>query len=120
MEEKLQIEKYKKGQTITAGIYINFPVKAGAKMMVVNAYGIYADVFDREKYYHVPNVQSKKPGSGKFYDFLLALKKGLDKPVYFTTITNQGIYKYLEKADIGVVVYDSGKPMFYNVKVQKQ
>lgn len=91
---------------------------AGENLTVASAYGIYADVFDKGTYYQVPNVVSMNKGSGRFLDFLITLKRGLDKPVYFCTITNMGIYKYLHRADIGVVKYEGKKgkaPKFYSV-----
>lgn len=118
-EVKLHIKKYRKGDKI-AGIYMGLTTKAGESMYVADAYGIYADLFDKGKFYQCPNVQSEKPGSGKFLDFLNVLKRDLDKPVYFCTIVNHGIYKYLEKADIGVVVYDGKKPVFYKVQTKKE
>ena len=118
-EVKLHIKKYRKGDKI-AGIYMGLTTKAGESMYVADAYGIYADLFDKGKFYQCPNVQSEKPGSGKFLDFLNVLKRDLDKPVYFCTIVNNGIYKYLEKAGIGVVVYDGKKPVFYKVQTKKE
>lgn len=111
--ENLVLKKYKKGDKI-AGIYLT--EFAGENMQVASAYGIYADVFDKGTYYQVPNVVSMNKGSGRFLDFLITLKRGLDKPVYFTTITNQGIYKYLCFADIGVVRYEKSKPSFFKVE----
>ena len=110
--EKLNLKKYKKGDKI-AGTYLG--EIAGEDLQVASAYNIHADVFDKGKFYQVPNVYSLKKGSGNFLKFLIALKKGLDKPVYFCTITNQKIYKYLQKADIGVVQNVKGKPAFYKV-----
>ena len=118
-EVKLNIRKYRKGQKI-AGIYIGLSTTAGESMYIADAYGIYADLFDKGKFYQCPNVQSEKPGSGKFLDFLKVLKRDLDKPVYFCTIVNNGIYKYLQQAGIGVVVYDGKKPVFYKVEAKKQ
>lgn len=109
---KLKIQKYKKGDK-TAGIYCGFPMTAGEDMSIVSAYGIYADVFDKGKYYQIPNVQSKKPGSGRFSQFLEVLKT-LDKPVYFCSVVNQHLYKYLSEAKIGVVVDGN----FYQVQIQ--
>lgn len=115
--ENLKIKKYKKGDKM-AGIYLQFPIKAGEDMCVVNAYGIYADLFDKGKFYICPNVQSMNKGSGRFLDFLITLRRGLDKPVFFATITNQGIYKYLEKAGIGVVKDGKNKRKFIFYKIQ--
>lgn len=111
--ENLVLKKYKKGDKI-AGIYLTS--FAGKDMYVASAYGIYADVFDKGTYYQVPNVVSMNKGSGRFLDFLITLKRGLDKPVYFTSITNQGIYKYLCFADVGVVQYKNSRPSFYKVE----
>jgi hypothetical protein len=112
--EQLEIKRYKKGEKIkTAGIYLK--EVAGADLSICSAYGIYADVFDKGKYYQVPNVLSLNKGSGKFLDFLITLKRGLDKPIYFCAITNMGIYKYLHFAGIGVVEFKNGKPQFYEV-----
>ena len=110
-----KIKKYKKGDKMV-GIYGGFPITAGENMYVASAYNIYADLFDKGSYYICPNVQSMKKGSGFFLDFLITLKRGLDKPVFFTTITNQGLYKYLEKADIGVMVEKGKKKNFYKVE----
>ena len=119
--EQLTIMPYKKGEKIektstakTAGVYLN--EIAGKDLKICSAYGIYADVFDKGKYYQVPNVISLNKGSGRFLDFLITLKRGLDKPVYFCTITNMGIYKYLHRAGIGVVQHKNGKASFYEVE----
>ena len=113
--EKLKLKKFKKGDK-TVGTYVgDMPTEAGSDMYIASAYGIYADVFDKGKYYQVPNVFSKNPGSGYFLDFLITLKRGLDKPVYFCTITNMGIYKYLERSGIGVVKQEGKKKIFYKV-----
>lgn len=114
-DEKLVVKEFKKGDK-TVGTYVGgMPTEAGEDMLIASAYGIYADLFDKGNYYQCPVVQSTNTGSGKFLDFLLALKAGLDKPVYFCSITNQRIYKYLEKAGIGVVV--DGK--FYKVQAKE-
>jgi len=113
--KKLKLKKYKKGDEIV-GQY--FRKIAGEDLQVASAYEIYADVFDEGNFYQVPNVFSKNKGSGKFLDFLKALKSGLDKPVYFCTITNSGIYKYLNKAGIGVVLYKNNKPQFYSIETK--
>lgn len=113
--ENLKITKYKKGQKIkTAGVYLT--EIAGDNLLICSAYGIHADVFDQGKYYQVPNVFSLNKGSGRFLDFLITLKRGLDKPVYFTCITNMGIYKHLHFAGIGVVEYKGKKPVFYRLE----
>jgi len=115
--EQLKLKKYKKGDKL-AGVYLGMSTVAGENLTVASAYGIYADVFDKGTYYQVPNVVSMNKGSGRFLDFLITLKRGLDKPVYFCTITNMGIYKYLHRADIGVVKYEGKKgkaPKFYSV-----
>lgn len=112
--EQLKLKKFKKGDKM-AGVYFGLPTTAGDDLQVASAYGIYADVFDKGTYYQVPNVVSMNKGSGRFLDFLITLKRGLDKPVYFCTITNMGIYKYLHRADIGVVQYEKKKPKFYSV-----
>lgn len=113
--EKLKLKKYKKGDKMV-GVYSGFPIKAGENMYVASAYNIYADIFDKGSYYICPNVESAKRGSGRFLDFLITLKRGLDKPVFFATITNQGLYKYLEKADIGVMLEVGGKRKFYKIE----
>lgn len=114
--EQLKLKKFKKGDKM-AGVYVGLPMTAGEDLQVASAYEIYADVFDKGTFYQVPNVVSMNKGSGRFLDFLITLKRGLDKPVYFCTITNMGI-KYLHRADIGVVKYDGkGKnPKFYAVE----
>lgn len=114
--EQLSLKKYKKGDKL-AGVYVGMPTIAGANLMVASAYGIYADVFDKGTYYQVPNVVSMNKGSGRFLDFLITLKRGLDKPVFFCTITNMGLYKYLHRADIGIVKSDEKgkKQKFYMV-----
>jgi hypothetical protein len=113
MTEKLKLKKYKKGDKLV-GTYLG--EVAGEDLQIGSAYGIHADIFDKGKYYQVPNVWSENKGSGMFLYFLVALKQGLDKPVYFCTITNMGLYKYLHKAGIGEVVYESKKPTFYNIE----
>lgn len=112
--EQLTLKKYKRGDKL-AGVYLGMPTVAGDDLQVASAYGIYADVFDKGTYYQVPNVVSMNKGSGRFLDFLITLKRGLDKPVFFCTITNMGLYKYLHRADIGVVQYEKKKPKFYSV-----
>lgn len=113
--EQLKLKKFKKGDKM-AGVYAGgLKMQAGENLQVASAYGIYADVFDKGTYYQVPNVVSMNKGSGRFLDFLITLKRGLDKPVFFCTITNSGLYKYLNRADIGVVVYKGKKPAFYSV-----
>lgn len=115
--EQLKLKKYKKGEKL-AGIYVGGPTSfAGEDLYIASAYGIYADVFDKGRYYQVPNIMSIKPGSGRLLDFLVTLKRGLDKPVYFCTITNDGMYKYLYKADIGIVKYEDKKPHFYKLEL---
>ena len=111
---KLNWRIYKKGEKIV-GTYLN--EIAGDNLQIATAWGISADIFDKGKYYQCPNVVSENKGSGKFLDFLKLLKKTLDKPIYFCAVVNQRIYKYLEKADIGVVVYKGETPQFYKVKI---
>lgn len=113
--EQMKFKKYKKGQKM-AGIYLGLSQSAGENMHVASAYEIYADVFDKGKYYQVPNIVSMNKGSGKLLDFLITLKRSLDKPVFFCTITNQGMYKYLCQSRIGIVEYQGKKPKFYSVK----
>jgi len=105
--EKLKLKKYKKGDKLV-GTYLG--EIAGDDLQIGSAYSIHADIFDKGKFYQVPNVWSENKGSGYFLDFLIALKRGLDKPVYFCTITNIGLYKYLHRADVGVVEYKKKKP----------
>lgn len=113
--EQLKLKKFKKGDKLV-GMYVGLPTTAGDDLQIASAYEIYADVFDKGKYYQVPNVVSMNKGSGRFLDFLITLKRGLDKPVFFCTITNMGLYKYLHRADIGIVEYKNKKPLFYKVK----
>jgi len=113
----MELIKYKKGDKI-AGCYLGS--FAGEDLQVASAYNIHADIFNKGKYYQCPNVVSLKKGSGKFLDFLKLLKKTLDKPIFFCTITNEGIYKYLKKAGIGIVVYKDDKPLFYDIKIEKK
>lgn len=111
----MTITKYKKGDKI-AGVYL--ATFAGDNMYVAEEFGIMADIFDKKSHFECPNIYSKKKGSGKLLEFLTHLKNSLDKPIYFTAITNQGIYKYLQKADIGVAIYDGPKPVFYKVTLK--
>lgn len=96
----MHLKAYKKDQEIKC---YGMPTIAGQDMLVASQFGIYADIFDEGSYYVCPSVVSTDPGSGKFPEFLESLKLALDKPIYFASVINKGIYPHLAKAGIGIV-----------------
>lgn len=114
---ELSIKRYKKGDKLAGQYGSGLDVQAEQDLSIASAYGIHADLFDMGLYYQCPSVYSESPGSGHFLEFLRALKAGLDKPVYFVNVTNQHIYKYLARADIGVKVAEDD---FRKVVIQEK
>ena len=76
---------------------------------VARHYGITAEMFAKGKLMVCPQVFSKNPGSGKFGAFLDDLKascSAMGMTLAFACITNEGLYKYMERHKIPVLTND--------------
>lgn len=74
---------------------------AGADMYQYTEFGITADVFETEKGWEIPMIHSENPGSGRFPDFLEALKKeAKGKRIIINTVVNERIKSHFLRAGI--------------------
>ena len=69
------------------------------------------------KVWQCPLVQSKKPGSGKFDEWLKSLKEFVEEvlksQLVFSTVTNGHLYKYLHRHDIQI----AANGILYKIKI---
>ena len=88
------------------------------KYYIAKKFGITAEMYVRGTFMVCPMVYAHNPGSGKFDEFLDELKascKEMRMELVFSSITNEGIYTYMEKHEIPVLV----NGVLHNVSINK-
>lgn len=89
------------------------------KYYIAKKFGITAEMYVMGTFMVCPMVYAHNPGSGKFDEFLDELKascKEMRMELVFASITNQGLYKYMERHEIPVLV--NGE--LHNVIIEKK